>query len=89
MSPRRQIERAATLDRLEHQRDGRNIRDFPGILRDWAAAQHSHTGAILIYRIDHREFELVARGIQRWLSLYPEPAQWIDLAVLEALQLLP
>lgn len=57
-----------------------NIRDFPGILRDWAAAQRSHTGAILIYRIDHREFGLVARGILRWLSLYPEPAQWIDLA---------
>jgi hypothetical protein len=59
-----------------------NIRDFPGILREWAAAQRSHAGAILVYRIDHREFELIARGILRWLSLYPEPDQWIDLAAI-------
>ena len=58
-----------------------NIRDFPSILRDWAAAQRSHAGAILVYGIDHREFELIIRGIQRWLELYPEPARWIDLAV--------
>ncbi len=57
-----------------------NIRDFPDILREWAAAQRSHTGAILVYGIDHSEFELIVRGIQRWLELYPEPARWIDLA---------
>ncbi len=59
-----------------------NIRDFPSILRDWAAAQRSHAGAILVYGIDHREFELIARGIERWLELYPEPAKWIDLAAI-------
>jgi predicted nuclease of predicted toxin-antitoxin system len=57
-----------------------NIRDFPNILRDWAAAQRSHTGAILVYGIDHREFELIARGVECWLALYPQPAHWIDLA---------
>jgi predicted nuclease of predicted toxin-antitoxin system len=57
-----------------------NIRDFPGILREWAAAQRSHAGAILVYGIDHSEFDLIVRGIQRWLDLYPEPAKWIDLA---------
>ncbi len=57
-----------------------NIRDFPDILREWAAAQRSHTGAILVYGIDHQEFELIVRGILRWLELYPEPAHWIDLA---------
>jgi hypothetical protein len=51
-------------------------------LREWAAAQRSHAGAILIYGIDHSEFELIIRGIQRWLELYPEPASWIDLAAI-------
>lgn len=58
-----------------------NIRDFPAILREWAEAQRSHAGAILVYGIDHSEFKLVVRGIERWLELYPEPAHWVDLAV--------
>jgi predicted nuclease of predicted toxin-antitoxin system len=58
-----------------------NIRDFPAILREWAAAQRSHAGAILVYGIDHSEFELIARGIERWLEQYPEPDKWTDLAV--------
>lgn len=58
-----------------------NIRDFPAILREWAQAQRSHAGAILVYGIDHGEFELVVRGIERWLELYAEPADWTDLAV--------
>lgn len=58
-----------------------NIRDFPAILREWGAAQHAHAGAILVYGIDHREFELVRSGIERWLCVYPDPAQWTDLAV--------
>jgi predicted nuclease of predicted toxin-antitoxin system len=58
-----------------------DIGDFPSILREWAAAQRLHVGVILVYGIDHREFELVIRGIQRWLELYPEPASWVDLTV--------
>jgi hypothetical protein len=57
-----------------------NVRDFPAILRDWAAAQRSHAGAILVYGIDHSEFELIAQGVARWLVLYPEPESWVDLA---------
>ena len=51
-----------------------NIRDFP-------AAQRSHTGVILVYGIDHREFEVIVRGIQRCLELYSDPASWHDLAL--------
>ena len=58
-----------------------DVGDFPGMLREWAAAQRSHGGVILVYGIDHREFELVIRGIQRWLELYPQPGSWIDLTV--------
>ena len=57
-----------------------NIRDFPEILRDWAQAQRSHAGAILVCGIDHSEFELIVGGVEHWLELYPEPASWIDLA---------
>jgi hypothetical protein len=57
-----------------------DIGDFPSILREWAAAQRTHAGVILVYGIDHRQFDLVVRGIQRWLQLHPEPASWIDLA---------
>jgi predicted nuclease of predicted toxin-antitoxin system len=57
-----------------------NIRDFPSILREWAAAQRSHAGVILVYGIDHSEFELIVRGIERWLEMYSKPASWIDLA---------
>lgn len=59
-----------------------DVHDFPGILRDWAEAQRSHAGAILVYGIGYREFEAVLRGIRRWLAIYPEPAQRHDLAVI-------
>jgi predicted nuclease of predicted toxin-antitoxin system len=58
-----------------------NIRDFPEILREWGAAQRAHAGAILVYGVDLREFNVVARGIERCLESYPEPADWIDLGV--------
>jgi hypothetical protein len=58
-----------------------DIGDFPGMLRQWAAAKRSHAGAIVVYGIDHSEFELIIRGIQRSLELYPGPADWVDLPV--------
>lgn len=58
-----------------------NVRDFPAILREWAAAERSHAGVILVYGIDHRELDVIVRGIERCVELYPEPARWRDLAV--------
>jgi hypothetical protein len=55
-----------------------NIADFPRILREWAAAQRAHTGVILVYGLDHSEFALVARGIEHWLELRPDEAEWTD-----------
>jgi hypothetical protein len=61
-----------------------NIADFPRILREWAAAQRAHAGVTLVYGIDHSEFALGVRGIQRWLELRPSQADWQDLpAVLD------
>lgn len=56
-----------------------NVADFPRILRDWATAQRAHAGVILVYGIDHREFALITRGIQRWLALRPAEDDWSDL----------
>jgi predicted nuclease of predicted toxin-antitoxin system len=58
-----------------------DIGDFPSMLRQWAAAQRSHAGAIVVHGIDHSEFELIIRGVQRWVELYPDPASWADLTV--------
>jgi predicted nuclease of predicted toxin-antitoxin system len=55
-----------------------NVADFPGILREWAATQRAHAGVILVYGIDHSEFALIARGIERWLQLRPDHAGWTD-----------
>jgi hypothetical protein len=55
-----------------------NVADFPRILREWAAAQRAHAGVILVYGIDHSEFALIARGIERWLQLRPDQADWSD-----------
>lgn len=58
-----------------------NVRDFPAILRERAAAGRSHAGAILVCGIDHREFDLIVRGIELCFERYAEAASWRDLAV--------
>ena len=55
-----------------------NVADFPRILREWAAAQRTHAGVILVYGIDHSEFTLIIRGIERWLELRADQADWND-----------
>jgi predicted nuclease of predicted toxin-antitoxin system len=55
-----------------------NVADFPRILREWATAQRTHAGVILVYGIDHSEFALIIRGIERWLELRPAQADWSD-----------
>jgi hypothetical protein len=55
-----------------------NVSDFPRILREWAGSGRSHAGVMLVYGIDHREFDLVVRGIERWLERRPTGAEWLD-----------
>jgi hypothetical protein len=57
-----------------------NVADFPRILREWAAGQRAQAGVILVYGIDHSEFALITRGIERWLQLRPHEADWSDFA---------
>jgi predicted nuclease of predicted toxin-antitoxin system len=58
-----------------------NVRDFPAILRDWAGTQRSHAGVILVYGIDHREFDRIVHGVELCLQLYADAESWRDLAV--------
>lgn len=58
-----------------------DIGDFPRMLRQWAEAQRSHAGVILVYGVDHREFDVVIRGIQRWVELYPDSTSWVELTL--------
>jgi predicted nuclease of predicted toxin-antitoxin system len=58
-----------------------DVGDFPSMLREWAAAQRPHAGAIVVYGIDHSEFEPIIRGVQRWVEIYPDPASWADLTL--------
>ena len=55
-----------------------NVADFPTILRAWAEAARSHTGVILVYGIDHSEFDLVARCLERLFELRPSQEAWLD-----------
>lgn len=55
-----------------------NVADFPSILREWSAADRSHSGIILVYGIGHNEFDLLRRGILRWLELKPNQREWVD-----------
>jgi hypothetical protein len=33
---------------------------------------------ILAYGTDHREFDLIVRGVERWLERLPTDAEWLD-----------
>lgn len=59
----------------------RDIADFPRLLREWGGAGRSHAGAILVHGIDHSEFALLVRAIERWLERVPRQEDWLDLAV--------
>jgi hypothetical protein len=47
-------------------------------MREWAAPQRAHVGVILVYGIDQSEFAPIARGIEHWLELRPDQADWRD-----------
>jgi predicted nuclease of predicted toxin-antitoxin system len=55
-----------------------NIAHFPAILREWAEASRPHAGVILVYGIDHSEFDLVARGVRGLLEMRPSQEAWVD-----------
>lgn len=59
----------------------RNSRDFAPLARQWAEAQRSHAGLILIWTLDHSQFAEMVAGIERQLAQRPKQEQWQDITV--------
>lgn len=59
----------------------RNSRDFAPLAREWAEAQRTHTGVILIWTLDHHQFGPIVAGVERLIAQWPAQEQWRDLVV--------
>jgi hypothetical protein len=59
----------------------RNSRDFAPIGRQWAEAQRSHAGLMLIWTLDHSQFAEIAAGVEHQLAQRPTQAQWRDITI--------
>lgn len=55
-----------------------NVRDFPGIARDWAEAGRQHAGCAIFVGIDHSEYGLIIRRLEEILASRPAPDDWRD-----------
>lgn len=53
-----------------------NVRDFPRIVGEWAAAGRHHAGCLIIVRLD--EFGTIIRTIEAALATRPDQADWRD-----------
>jgi predicted nuclease of predicted toxin-antitoxin system len=59
----------------------RNSRDFTPLAREWAEAQRTHAGMILIWTLDHSQFAPIIAGVERILDRWPRQDQWRDLVL--------
>lgn len=59
----------------------RNSRDFAPLAREWAEAQRSHAGIILIWTLDHSQFRQIVDGIGSHLKQRPRQKDWRDIVV--------
>ena len=55
-----------------------NVADFPRIVRSWAEEGRTHYGCAIIVGIDHSEFGVIIRVIERTLAVRPNPKDWLD-----------
>ena len=59
----------------------RNSRDFAPLARQWAEAQRSHAGLMLIWTLDHGQFTEIVAGVERQLVQRPPQEAWQDITV--------
>jgi predicted nuclease of predicted toxin-antitoxin system len=59
----------------------RNSRDFAPLAREWAEAQRTHCGVILIWTLDHSQFAKIVAGIERLIAQRPTHEHWRDLVL--------
>lgn len=55
-----------------------NVRDFPRIVSEWAAAGRHHAGCLIIIRLDHREFGAILQVITAALATRSDQSDWRD-----------
>jgi predicted nuclease of predicted toxin-antitoxin system len=70
------LELATTQERILVTR---NSRDFAPLARQWAEAQRTHAGIILIWTLDHSQFAEILAGVQRQLEQRPDQEGWRGL----------
>jgi predicted nuclease of predicted toxin-antitoxin system len=58
-----------------------NSRDFAPLARQWAEAQRTHAGLILIWTLDHHQFAEIVAGVERLIAQWPQQEHWRDLVV--------
>lgn len=59
----------------------RNSRDFAPLTRQWAEAQRSHAGLMLIWTLDHSQLAEIAGSVERQFVQRPTQEQWRDITV--------
>jgi Domain of unknown function (DUF5615) len=59
----------------------RNSRDFAPLAREWAEAQRSHAGLMLIWTLDHSQFAEIAARVERQFAQRPTQEQWREFTV--------
>jgi predicted nuclease of predicted toxin-antitoxin system len=59
----------------------RNSRDFAPLARQWAEAQRSHAGLMIIWTLDHSQFAQIVAGVESQLARRPAQEQWQDITV--------
>lgn len=59
----------------------RNSRDFAPILREWAEGGRSHSGCVLIWTLEHREFGAIVAALDRLFAARPRQTDWRDLTL--------
>lgn len=53
-----------------------DVKDFPDIARRWAEAGRSHAGCAIVVGIDHGEFGVILRALDRLFAERPEQGAW-------------
>lgn len=59
----------------------RNSRDFAPLARNWAEAQRTHAGMILIWTLDHSQFVAIVDAVEGLVAQWPDQGQWRDLVL--------
>lgn len=55
--------------------------DFPRIARRWAGETRPHAGLIVLLGIDHSEFGVITRTVDRELARRGGQAEWVDVTI--------